>query len=230
MNNELEFTFIAVYVIINIVISNRERRISMGADKKIQQRTIESRKKLLGAAYHLFFEKGYYNTNTKEIARLAGLSIGNFYNYYQDKGEIYCALLKEYASDSCKVIQELFDQLAALEGRSAYKDYLSAYLRRLIDRAVGTKDFFQDSIVIAKENAQVQYILSEAEERLIAIMEAFLKKRYPDRQEDYYIKARMIYVITDRIAKDILCVNTEQQKENYIQLFAEEIVHFSFDL
>ena len=68
----------------------------MGTERKIQQRTVENRKKLLCAAYSLFVNKGYYNTNTKEIARLAGVSIGNFYNYYQDKGEIYCALLEEY--------------------------------------------------------------------------------------------------------------------------------------
>lgn len=202
----------------------------MGAEKKIQQRTIESRKKLLDAAYHLFVEKGYYNTNTKEIARYAGLSIGNFYNYYQDKGEIYCVLLKKYATDSCKAMQELFDQLIALESRIAYKDFLSLYLRQLLERTVDTKKFFEDSIVIAKENAQVQFTLSEAEESLITIMETFLRKRYPDRQDDYYIQARMIYVITDRVAKDILCVNSQQQKEKYIQLFIEEILHFSFDL
>ena len=65
----------------------------------------ESRKKLLHAAYKLFAEKGYYNTNTKEITRYAGISIGNFYNYYQDKGEIYCALLMEYTADSCRAMQ-----------------------------------------------------------------------------------------------------------------------------
>lgn len=202
----------------------------MGIEKKIQQRTLESRKKLLSAAYRLFVEKGYYNTNTKEIARHAGLSTGNFYNYFQDKGEIYCVLLKEYTADSCKAMQELFAQLTALESRTAYKDFLLPYLRQLFNRAVDTKEFFVDSIVLAKENPLVQSVLAEAEENLIAIMEIFLRKRYPDRQDDSYIKARMIYVITDQVAKDILCVNNEQQKENYIQLFAEEILHFSFDL
>ncbi|MDO5602229.1 MAG: hypothetical protein Q4G07_05615, partial [Oscillospiraceae bacterium] len=76
----------------------------------------------------------------------------------------------------------------------------------------------------------VRSILSEAEESLIAVIKTFLQKRYPDRQEDHYIKARMIYVVTDQVAKDILCVDSQQQKEKYIQLFIEEILHFSFDL
>lgn len=202
----------------------------MGIERKIQQRAIESRKRLLDAAYQLFVEKGYYNTNTKEIARLAGISIGNFYNYFQDKGEIYCALLTEYATDACKAMQELVDQLLELENRPAYEDFLSTYLPQLVDRAEDTKKFVGDSFVIAKENTQVQSILSRTEEKSIAILELFLRKRYTGKRDDYYIKARMIYVVTDIIAKDILSVNSEQQKKVYIQYFVEEILHFSFDL
>ena len=163
----------------------------MGTERKIQQRTVENRKKLLCAAYSLFVNKGYYNTNTKEIARLAGVSIGNFYNYYQDKGEIYCALLEEYSINSCKAMQDL---------------------------------------VIAKENICVQSKISETEEKLISILESFLKKRYYNRKVNFYIRARMIYVLTDQLAKDILSVDIGQQREDYIQLFVDEIIHLSFEL
>ena len=61
-------------------------------------------------------------------------------------------------------------------------------------------------------------------------METFLRNRYPDKQDDFYIKARMVYVITDKVAKDILNVDNKQQKEVYIQYFIELILHFSFDL
>lgn len=198
-------------------------------ERKIQQRTIESRKKLLDAAYHLFVEKGYYNTNTKEIARHAGISIGNFYNYYQDKCEIYCALLEVYIADSCRAIQELADQLAELKSHSAYQDFLTPYLRELLNRTADTKKFFDDSVVIARESALVQSVLSRAEKEIIAILEMFLKKRYPKSQENFYTKARMIYVITDHVAKDILCVQSVSQREDYIKLFVNEIIHLSFD-
>ncbi|WP_187374349.1 TetR/AcrR family transcriptional regulator [Murimonas intestini] len=198
-------------------------------ERKIQQRTIESRKKLLDAAYHLFAEKGYYNTNTKEIARYAGISIGNFYNYYQDKCEIYCALLEVYIADSCRAMQELTDKLAELESRSAYQDFLLSYMRQLLNRTAGTKKFFDDSVVIARESTLVQSILSRAEKEIIAILEMFLKKRYPNRQDDFYTRARMIYVITDQVAKDILCVESVSQREDYIQIFVNEIIHLSFD-
>lgn len=201
----------------------------MSTEKKKQQRTVESRKKLLDAAYNLFIEKGYYNTNTKEIARSAGISIGNFYNYYQDKGAIYCALLEEYSADSCNAMQELVNQLVVLENPVAYKNFLLPYLHQLLIRSASTNKFFEDSIVIAKENVQVQTILSSTTEGLIAILEAFLRKQNHKEQDNYYIRARMIYVITDQVAKDILCVNDKHQMEIYIQYLADEIIHFAFE-
>ena len=202
----------------------------MGIEKKIQQRTIESRKKLLDAAYRLFVNKGYYNTNTKEIAHHAGVSIGNFYNYYQDKGEIYCALLEEYSAASCKTMQELIDQLIAFDDRIAYKAFLSSSLCQLLDHSADSNRFFMDAVVIAKENMQVRSIIFQTEEKLIDILESFLRQRYPNRQMNYHILARMIYILTDQIAKDILRVEIGPQREDYIQLFIDEIIHFSFDL
>lgn len=202
----------------------------MGAERKIQQRTVESRRRLLDAAYSLFVDKGYYSTNTKEIARQAGISIGNFYNYYADKGEIYCALLEEYSIDSCKAMQKLVDRLMALGSPMAYKEFLSSYLPQLLDRGTDRNKFFVDSAVIAKENARVQAIISKTEEALIAILEAFLRKQNSNQQANCYIKARMIYILTDQIAKDILRVGTGKQREDYIQLFIDEIIHLSFEL
>ena len=75
----------------------------------------------------------------------------------------------------------------------------------------------------------VQSILSRTEKEIITILEIFLKKRYPNRQDDFYTRARMIYVITDQVAKDILCVESVSQREDYIQIFVNEIIHLSFD-
>ena len=84
--------------------------------------------------------------------------------------------------------------------------------------------------MIAKESERIRSILSETEECLISMMENFLKKRYPDRQEDFYIRARMLNMITDRVSRDILCVGTARQKKDYMELLADEILHYTFEL
>ena len=37
-------------------------------------------------------------------------------------------------------------------------------------------------------------------------------------------------LLTDQLAKDILSVDIGQQREDYIQLFVDEIIHLSFEL
>ena len=44
-------------------------------------------------------EKGYHNTNTAEIAKVAGVSTGIVYNYFKDKHDILIEGIKIYAND-----------------------------------------------------------------------------------------------------------------------------------
>ena len=41
------------------------------------------------AGFDIFCEKGYYKTNTDEIAKYAGVSIGAPYSYFEDKRQIF---------------------------------------------------------------------------------------------------------------------------------------------
>jgi AcrR family transcriptional regulator len=61
-----------------------------------QQRSIEKREKIIEAGFQLFCEKGYHNTNTVEIAKLAGVSTGIVYNYFKDKKDIFMYVMEEY--------------------------------------------------------------------------------------------------------------------------------------
>lgn len=53
---------------------------------------------------------------------------------------------------------------------------------------------------------------------------------YSSQKVNCYIRARMMYILTDQIAKDILRVDIGHQREVYISLFMDEIIHLLFDL
>lgn len=65
----------------------------------IQKRSIEKKEKIIKAGFELICEKGYYNTNTAEIAKVAGVSTGIVYQYFKDKHDILVEGIKKYASD-----------------------------------------------------------------------------------------------------------------------------------
>lgn len=53
--------------------------------------------KLLSSAEMLFLEKGYYNASIVDITKKAGVGLGTFYVYFEDKYSIYKYLVLSYS-------------------------------------------------------------------------------------------------------------------------------------
>ena len=64
-----------------------------------QQRAIEKKEKIIEAGFNLICKNGYYNTNTAEIAKVAGVSTGIVYQYFKDKYDILIEGLEKYGDD-----------------------------------------------------------------------------------------------------------------------------------
>ena len=76
-----------------------------------QQRSIEKRNRIIDAGYRLFCEKGYHNTNTAEIAKLAGVSTGIVYNYFKDKKDIFLYVIEAFENNITTPIFELLARM-----------------------------------------------------------------------------------------------------------------------
>lgn len=64
-----------------------------------QQRAIEKKEKIVKEGFNLICKNGYYNTNTAEIAKAAGVSTGIVYQYFKDKYDILTLGLEKYGDD-----------------------------------------------------------------------------------------------------------------------------------
>jgi AcrR family transcriptional regulator len=49
------------------------------------------------AALRVFIRQGYHGTTIRDIAREADVSMGNIYNYYRTKEELYVSIIRAYA-------------------------------------------------------------------------------------------------------------------------------------
>lgn len=52
--------------------------------------------KIVRAAEDLFFEKGYHQTNISDITQRAGIALGTFYIYFDDKYAVYGYIQKHF--------------------------------------------------------------------------------------------------------------------------------------
>lgn len=55
-----------------------------------------NREAILKAAAALFRRQGFHGTSIREIAEKAGVSLGNIYNHFPTKEQLFATLLKEY--------------------------------------------------------------------------------------------------------------------------------------
>ncbi len=68
-----------------------------GVREPTQKRSIEKKEKIIKIGFKIICQKGYYNTNTAEIAKEAGVSTGIVYQYFLDKKDIFMQGIEQYA-------------------------------------------------------------------------------------------------------------------------------------
>lgn len=78
-----------------------------------QKRAIETKNRILQAGYELFARDGYFNTNTAEIAKQAGVSTGIVYGYFHDKRDILVDVLDIYVEHAYQPVFEVLDKFVA---------------------------------------------------------------------------------------------------------------------
>ena len=94
--------------------------------KPMQKRSIEKKEKIIKSGFDLICEKGYYNTNTAEIAKSAGVSTGIVYSYFKDKHDILIEGIKLYASD-------IFYPMINIEGNKITSNNIEKALKEMIN-------------------------------------------------------------------------------------------------
>lgn len=90
-----------------------------------QKRSVEKKEKIIKAGWELFTKDGYYNTNTAEIAKKAGVSTGIVYQYFNDKHDILIDAIKVYGDD-------IFYPILNIKEKKITKDNFSHVMSEII--------------------------------------------------------------------------------------------------
>lgn len=76
---------------------------------KLSEAAIERRKeKIEDAARELFIKQGFHATSMRDIAKGAGVSLGNLYNYYETKDSIFESIINRYLAIIDDKLREIF--------------------------------------------------------------------------------------------------------------------------
>lgn len=106
-----------------------------------QARSIETKHKILEAGLSVFSEKGYYNTNTAEIAKIAGVSTGIVYGYFKDKKDIFLQTLDLYFDHVLKPIENTLNAAPASQNlEDTLREFIHAFITSHQENAVSHEE------------------------------------------------------------------------------------------
>lgn len=155
-----------------------------------QERSRRSHQALLEAATELFAHHGYDAVGTPEIAQKAGVSVGTFYRYFDDKHEVYLEVMRRtIVSAHEETITKLTPE--ALAGRARH-DTISAAVGILFEHVLGRPQLTRSFMEMSLRDAQVAELRRAFEQLAVQRLSALItgvtsRDHVPDPEAFAYV-------------------------------------------
>lgn len=157
----------------------------MNVDKKVKgrrtqaERRASTRRALLDAARSLFAEKGYHGTAAEEIVRRAGVTRGALYHHFEDKKDLFRAVVDEMEDEIDEEIEEA--ERAATSLPEAVMAGYRAFIDAVLDPEMRRTFFLDGPSVLGWEWREIdaRHAVGKIEEGLEALLAEGLMEPQP---------------------------------------------------
>jgi AcrR family transcriptional regulator len=175
-----------------------------------QKRSIEKKQSIIRASYKLFSNKGYYKTNTAEIAQEAGISTGIVYSYFQDKKDILLEVVKLY-------ISSLSEQFRPLLSTTISQDNVSNIIKDLIDIVISSH------VMNVEAQKDIFILFSDFENSILSKLYALLAAGGFSKT-NLLEKVRISYGIVEQMCHDYIQKKQTQEELDTAKSLAIHII------
>lgn len=134
-------------------------------------------RRILESATTLFSREGYDNTRIEDIAEMAGVSVGTFYNYFENKGDILVAIVsmevEEVLDAGERIVQ---DPPASVEAAmekliGQYYDHSLFYLSKQMWRTAMALSIQQPDTPFSRRYTELDHRLCKQVTSLVEILQ-----------------------------------------------------------
>lgn len=139
-----------------------------------QSRSIMTKEKILDTAYLLFCRNGYNKTTTNEIAKVAGVSIGSLYSYFNDKYTIFMKILDIYNNSFLDILIKTNDVYYTSNITDIYKQDKKKWLFLIINNFIkaheSSKNLNRELIIMYNSNIEVASVIDKHKKKVEMIL------------------------------------------------------------
>lgn len=194
--------------------------------KPQQKRSEKTREKILSAAVNLFCKNGYYKTSTNEVAKAAGISIGNLYFYFPNKKAIFLEILDRYHRSFMQIHKTFLNGINSAD--IVPKIFINKIIEAVIKNHENAGKLNREIFILSFSDREVSAVLEKQRAQTRDAVLAYLKK-YSDKIKVQDIEAAaevilsLISSVVDQIAfskntlsRERLLTETERAVEAYL--------------
>lgn len=136
-----------------------------------QMDIVNTKDKIVKAAYDCFSEKGYNATTTKEIAKTAGVSEVTLFRYFSTKSDIFKEMLKRYSF--LPVLYEIKIESDGIDLQNTLKIIALKFYNTLLERKNFVKIMLSEINQYSEEIIDIyRNFIEELDSMLISILKA----------------------------------------------------------
>jgi AcrR family transcriptional regulator len=192
-----------------------------------QQRSIETKNRILDAALYLFSEKGFHATNSKEIAAAAGVSIGSFYCYFEEKEPLFLEILRRYSE---RVINEMIQFFTTrISQETDARKIIPLIINALLAAHNLSPKFHRESIALRYTNPEVQKIFDQEEAQVVNFLTTILQSQAAHiKVKDFEAAAIVIRHSAEEVIHSIKIFGSPLEEQRIISELNDMISRYLF--
>jgi len=188
-----------------------------------QERSRETKRRLIVAGERVFSQKGFHNTTSKEIATEAGVAIGSFYAYFADKKALFIDVLKSHLDSISKVSLEDI-------GHTNPRALLTALIEAIIVAHEISPEFHRELTVMVHSDPEIRTVMDRWEEEATARIRntlALWKDRI--RTKDIEAAAVLIYETLEAAVHRIKLYGLDIEERRLVDELSDMLHRYLFN-
>jgi AcrR family transcriptional regulator len=182
----------------------------------------EMRKRIFEAAIKEFSDKGFVNASMRDIAKGAGMTVGNLYRYFKDKealfynvvGPAYESLMK-LVKKSIEIVNRSFD--------NSFFEFLAEQILKI------SKEHKIELLILFEGSTGTKY--ERAKEDMVMVVEDFLRGNLLERLKEKDIEIEDMYlfrVIAVGFVDGMTMIAKKYDSDEKLKLAAAQFIAFYF--
>lgn len=191
----------------------------------------EIKQSILSSALVNFREQGYTGASMRVIAKNAGISLGNVYHYFENKNDLFNALVEPVYRSYITFINDIDKLLKFGDGSEEGIDSNSniSEVNRIKEKLLEIcEDHYIELLILMDKSSSTKY--EDAKQVLIMLLDKILTKKFLPYMKDSGIYSRDItYIYSASFIESICIILRKYDGGVQIRLLIDHLIKMFFE-